>query len=94
MSVAAAPPSTTRRAMWLAFGAILLVPLLAMRFTDQLSWTASDFAAAALLLGALGLAIEAATRLLHRPRARRLAIAAATAAVALVWAEGAVGLFH
>ena len=88
-----APSSIIRRAMWLAFGLILAAPLIAMRVTPEVSWTASDFAGAALLLGALGLAIEAATRL-RRPRARCLTIIAATAAVALVWAEGAVGLFH
>ncbi len=89
-----APSSTIRRAMWLAFAALLVTPLIAMRVTPEVNWTASDFAAAALLLATLGLAIEAATRFLRHPRARRLTIAAATAAVALVWAEGAVGLFH
>ena len=86
--------STMRRAMWLALAAMLVTPLVAMRLTNEVHWTTSDFAAAALLLGTLGLAVEAATRLLHRLLARRLIIAAATAAVALVWAEGAVGLFH
>ena len=83
-----------RTTMWLAFATILVAPLIAMRFTDQVSWTAVDFAAAAALLALLGLSIEAATRLLHRPLARRAAIAAAVVLVALIWAEGAVGIFH
>jgi hypothetical protein len=94
MVTASAPLAHARRAMWLAYAAILIAPLVAMRVTPEVNWTTSDFAAAALLLGTLGLAVEAATRFLHRPRARRLSIAAVTAAVALVWAEGAVGLFH
>ncbi|NTS63778.1 hypothetical protein HRV97_01215 [Sphingomonas sp. HHU CXW] len=94
MVTAPAPLAHARRAMWLAFAALLIAPLIAMRLTPEVNWTTSDFAAAALLLGTLGLAVDVATRLLHRPHARRLAIAAVTAAVALVWAEGAVGLFH
>ena len=93
MSTAPAPLAHARRAMWLALAALLIVPLIGMRLTSEVNWTASDFAAAALLLGTLGLVVEAATRFLH-PRARRLSVAAAIAAVALVWAEGAVGLFH
>jgi hypothetical protein len=94
MFSAPAPLAHARRAMWLAFAETLIAPLIAMRLTPEVNWTASDFAAAALLLGTLGLAVEAATRFLRRPRARHLSIAAATAAAALVWAEGAVGVFH
>jgi len=94
MSTAPAPLAHARRAMWLALAALLIVPLVGMRLTSAVNWTASDFAAAALLLGTLGLAVEAATRFVPRPRARRLTVAATTAAVALIWAEGAVGLFH
>ena len=94
MFTASAPLAHARRAMWLALAALLIVPLVGMRLTSEVNWTASDFAAAALLLGTLGLVVEAATRFLHHPRARRLSIAAAIATVALVWAEGAVGLFH
>ncbi|SEK70744.1 hypothetical protein SAMN05216382_0960 [Sphingomonas palmae] len=96
MSVSAAPAPRTapRLAMWLVFAAILVAPLIAMRFTDQVNWTAFDFAAAAALLALLGLSVEAATRLLHRPLARRAAVAAAVVLVALIWAEGAVGIFH
>ena len=93
MSTAPAPLAHARRAMWLALAALLIVPLVAMRLTPAVNWTASDFAAAALLLGTLGLVVEAATRFLHHHRARRLTVAAAIATVALVWAEGAVGLF-
>lgn len=90
----AAPASRTRTAMWLALAAILLAPLVAMRFTSEVNWTGSDFAAAAMLLGALGLAVEAATRLLRRPSARAASVGVALLAVAAVWAEGAVGIFH
>lgn len=62
-----------------------------MRFTDQVSWTGFDFAAAAALLA---LSVEVATRLFHHPPARRAATAAAVALVALIWAEGAVGILH
>lgn len=96
MSVTPARPAlpTLRTAMWLAFAALPLVPLIAMRFTEEVNWTPFDFAAAAALLALLGLSVEAATRLLHRPLARRAAVAAAVALVALIWAEGAVGIFR
>lgn len=96
MSVAPARSAlpTLRTAMWLAFAAMLVVPLVAMRFTEEVNWTAFDFAAATALLALLGLSVEGATRLLHRPLARRAAVAAAVALVALIWAEGAVGIFR
>jgi len=80
--------------MWLAFAAILLAPVIAMRFTREVNWTAHDFAFAALLLGALGLAVEVATRMLHRRAVRTAAIGLASLVAVLAWAEGAVGLFH
>lgn len=72
---------------------LLLVPLVAMQFTPEVSWGPIDFlAAAALLLGA-GTAIVLAIRWFERPAPRRAAMAAIILVTALVWAELAVGLF-
>ncbi len=79
---------------WGAAGAILLLPLLAMLVTEEMNWGLEDFAAAALLLGAAGLAVELAVRVVRGRRARVAAGLAILAALLLVWAELAVGLFH
>lgn len=86
------PLPAWRLAMWSAVAALLLAPLVAMQFTDSVAWTASDFAVAAALLIGAALVYELASRLTSRP-AWRLAIGAAIlTAVALIWAQGAVGI--
>lgn len=82
-----------RNAIWAVIAALLLAPLVAMQFTAEVRWTASDFfAAAALLFGAMA-AYEVATHVFRGSLGRVLAGGALTGAVLLIWAEGAVGLF-
>lgn len=70
---------------------LLLVPLVAMRFTTEVAWTASDFAAAWILMAGTGLAYKLATSG-TRPLAYRAAVGLALAtAFALVWGNLAVG---
>ena len=77
----------------LGTGAILLLPLLAMRFSTEVNWTARDFVvAAALLLGA-GFALELAVGKLANLKQRLLWIAAIALAFVYLWAELAVGIF-
>lgn len=81
-----------RLAMWGAIAALLLAPLVAMQFTDEVNWTAFDFAVAGALLVGAGAAYELAAPRVSRP-AYRLAIGAALVAfVLVVWAQGAVGI--
>jgi hypothetical protein len=76
----------------LVVGLILLVPLLAMRFTDEVVWGLADFVVAGALLTGTGLAFVLAARKTGSI-AYRIAIAVAlTAALLLVWIELAVGL--
>jgi hypothetical protein len=78
----------------LASCALLLVPAVAMQFTDEVNWGPGDFAAATALLFAAGAGCVIVARL-PRPRAQRIAIGLAiVAGAALVWAELAVGLLH
>lgn len=83
-----------RRTGWAMAALLLLLPLLAMVFTDAVRWGVEDFAAAALLLGAAGAGLELALRLSHGRRARLLAGAPILLATLLVWAELAVGLLR
>jgi hypothetical protein len=78
--------------MWGAIGALLLLPAIAMRFTDEVAWTAGDFAAATILLVGGGALFEVAVRTIGDRRRRALAGLAILGAVVLVWLQGAVGL--
>jgi hypothetical protein len=73
-------------------GAILLVPLVAMQLTSDVTWTGFDFAIAAALLIGTGLLFELALRKLHTKPARIKAGAILGLALLLVWAELAVGI--
>lgn len=82
-----------RKFLWGAIVALLFLPLIAMQFTAEVNWGAEDFAAAAILLGGTGFALEVAARLLVDPRKRALAVLVIVGAVLLVWVELAVGIF-
>ena len=85
---------TLRRAGWSLVAAILLFPALAMPFTDEVQWTASDFAFAALLLVGCGLLVELIVWKAHSLRARLALSLAVLAIVGVIWVEAAVGIFH
>jgi len=70
---------------------ILLLPLLAMQFTDEVVWSAADFAVAGALLFGTGLAYDLVST--KQSAAYRLAIGVALgAALLLVWLNLAVGI--
>ena len=76
----------------LATGGLLLVPALAMQLTPEVAWGWMDFVAAAMLLFSAGMGIVLAITRIDRPARRRLVVLAIVVALALVWAELAVGL--
>ncbi|MCP9761721.1 hypothetical protein [Lacihabitans soyangensis] len=73
--------------------ALLCVPLVAMQFTSEVHWTASDFAIAAVLLFGTGLLVELAIRKVKKWNVRLFVILGILATLFLVWAELAVGIF-
>ena len=77
---------------WGGAAALLLVPLIAMQFTNEVNWTGSDFVFAGVMLGALGLGIELAVRASRRAAYRLGALLALGASFMLVWINGAVGI--
>ncbi|NBB53316.1 hypothetical protein GVN24_34085 [Rhizobium sp. CRIBSB] len=79
---------------WGLIAVILAIPAVAMRFTDQVRWTAFDFLAMAVLLGGAALVYELVLWKLPDPRHRLIAGAAVAAFVLIVWIEGAVGIFR
>lgn len=82
-----------QRVLWVT-AAILLVPAVAMRFTNEVNWGPMDFAVAAVLLAGTGLVYELAVQRIGN-RVHRIAGGLALAAgLLLAWAELAVGVFH
>lgn len=85
-------PGTVRIAVWGAIGVLLLAPLVAMQFTDEVVWTVGDFAAATALLAIVGVAFELIFRSPLRFRLKSVLWTFVLTVVALIWAQGAVGV--
>jgi hypothetical protein len=79
---------------WLAFATalVLLIPLAAMQFTDQVSWDVFDFALMGCLLFGTGSLFVLVSRKVPRKYWGVIAVLFA-AALVYVWAELAVGVF-
>ncbi len=87
-------PSRSRRRILLTIGAaVLLAPLVAMQFTDEVAWGPEDFVAAALLLGGAWAALELAWKVLPATTGRLIAAAGIVFAMLATWAHLAVGVF-
>ena len=72
---------------------ILLIPFIAMNFTNEVNWTFFDFLVASILLFGTGLAFEF---ILRKPKTIQYKIVFSVVlflALFLVWAELAVGIF-
>jgi hypothetical protein len=76
----------------LATFALLLMPAVAMFFTDEVNWGPGDFLVAAVLLGGTGLLLEFAVKRLHTQKSRVIAGGAIVMMLLFVWAELAVGI--
>lgn len=81
-----------RVAAWTAAALVLAVPLIAMQFTDEVAWHATDFMVAGTLVLGTGLLFELAVRKAGST-AYRVGVGVALAgAFLLVWVNGAVGI--
>ena len=72
---------------------LLLIPLIAMQFTNEVNWTLFDFIVAGFLLLVTGLMCELVIRKVNKIEQRILICLAIIAALLLIWAELAVGIF-
>ncbi len=79
--------------LMLATVLVLLVPLVAMQFTDEVNWDWFDFAVMGTLLFSTGLAYELASKKVSTTKYRAVIAAALAAMLLLIWAELAVGIF-
>ena len=76
-----------------ATGLLLSIPLIAMQFTNEVKWTPSDFAVAAILFLSTGIAIELVIRNLRTGTTRTIMLIVILISLFLIWAELAVGIF-
>lgn len=72
---------------------LLLIPLVAMQFTDEVKWSGFDFFIMGVLLFGTGLSIELVLRKVKTLRYRFALCAAVLIVLFLIWAELAVGVF-
>ena len=72
---------------------LLLIPLIAMQFTDEVNWTLLDFVVMGVLLLGTGLMCELVMRKVNKIEHRIAICVALLAALLLTWAELAVGVF-
>jgi hypothetical protein len=84
--------SRFRMVAWSIGGLLLLAPLVAMRFTDEVKWTAGDFLFAALLIGGTGGLYELAARTTSGLAYRFAVGVALGAGFLIIWLSGAVGI--
>ncbi|MBT8219836.1 MAG: hypothetical protein KJP00_08425 [Bacteroidia bacterium] len=72
---------------------LLLIPLLAMQFTNEVNWSLGDFAIAAILLLVAGFAIDVVIRKVKNNQYRMVITVAIVILFLLIWAELGVGIF-
>lgn len=72
---------------------LLLIPFVAMQFTNEVNWSLSDFIIAGFLLLGTGLLGEFIWRKVSNRKYRLALLVGLLVALFLVWAELAVGIF-
>ncbi|MBE16739.1 MAG: hypothetical protein ABNH00_04655 [Dokdonia sp.] len=72
---------------------VLLIPLIAMQFSQEVNWSVFDFMVAAFLLLATALTLEWLTRKFKHTTYKWLWIIVVCLVLLLLWAELAVGIF-
>ncbi|MES1216568.1 MAG: hypothetical protein ABUT20_13720 [Bacteroidota bacterium] len=77
----------------LAVAFLLLIPLIAMQFTNEVKWTLFDFVVAAVLLLGSGLGCELVIRKVKKIGYRIAICVVILIALLLIWIELAVGIF-
>lgn len=72
---------------------LLLIPFIAMQFTNEVNWSLFDFIVAGVLLFGTGLVCEFVLRTVTKKGYRIALCAVILVALALIWIELAVGIF-
>lgn len=72
---------------------LLLIPLIAMQFSNAVNWKVIDFVIMGILLLGTGLLCELVLRKVKSAKSRLLLCAAVLLTFLLIWAQLAVGIF-
>ena len=72
---------------------LLLIPFIAMQFTDEVVWTSLDFVVMGILLLSTGLLCELVLRKVTKMKYRIVLCIAILVGFLILWAELAVGIF-
>ena len=72
---------------------LLLIPLIAMQFTDEVNWSPMDFLIAAVLLLGTGFLVDLVIRKTKNLKYRIVIMIVIIIVFILIWAELAVGVF-
>lgn len=73
-------------------GIILLIPLIAMQFTDEVDWNIFDFIVMGILLTGTGLVCDVTIRKVNDLSLKLVICGCVLLALFLIWAELAVGI--
>lgn len=73
---------------------LLLIPFIAMQFTQEVNWTTADFLIMGILLTVTGVVCEIVMRKAKTTRSRIIVCGIILLAFFLIWAELAVGVFN
>jgi peptidoglycan/LPS O-acetylase OafA/YrhL len=76
-----------------AVAILLLIPFIAMQFTDEVSWTIFDFIVMGILLLSTSILCELTIRKVTKIKHRIAICIVIIAAFLIIWAELAVGIF-
>lgn len=80
-------------AIFISIVVILLVPFIAMQFTDEVQWSGYDFLIMGALLLCAGFLIEMVLRKIKKRPLRLAMLVLVVLTFSLVWAELGVGIF-
>lgn len=75
-------------------GALLLIPLIGMQFSNEINWSAFDFIVMGALLLGLGFTIEFIFRKIQNKTYKLSLLVLLVIVFLLIWIELAVGLFN
>ena len=79
--------------IFLTTGILLLIPLIAMQFTDEVNWSVLDFVVMGTLLLFFGFTLDFMIRKVTTTRLKILVAISVIALFLLIWGELAVGIF-
>ena len=74
-------------------GLVLMLPLVAMQFSDEVNWGIQDFIAIGLLVFITGFIYEFFVKRIANSNHRKMVGVALFALLAIIWVELAVGIF-